>query len=316
MTGAETVLEGLERHGVSVPNSCRSGVCQSCLMQASDGVIPPAAQKGLKEALKARRYFLACICRPAGALSIHPADHAAQRARATIRAVQKLSHDVARVLLAYEPPFEYFPGQFINVVRSDGLTRSYSLANIRRIAATEEDLLELHVRRIADGRMSTWFHDDVKNGERIEIRGPQGDCFYVTGRREQPILLAGTGTGLAPLYAIARDALQQGHSGPIRLYHGALGAAGLYLVNELLELGALYSNFSYIRCLVSGVEEPGVRVGPIDQVILMDNPQLTGWRAFLCGNPDLVSLLRKSVFLAGVQMKEIYSDAFVMRALA
>ena len=45
-------------------------------------------------------------------------------------------------------------------------------------------------------------------------------------------------------------------------------------------------------------------------------PKLAGHRVFLCGNPDLVNLLRKKVFLAGAAMKDIYSDAFVMRTSA
>ena len=71
----ESVLEGLERHGIAVANSCRSGVCQSCLMKATDGAIPVVAQKGLKDSLKARHYFLACVCHPAADMSVHPAEH-------------------------------------------------------------------------------------------------------------------------------------------------------------------------------------------------------------------------------------------------
>ena len=317
LIGTETVLEGLERHGIAVPNFCRSGVCQSCLMQATDGAIPPAAQKGLKDSLKARNYFLACVCRPAGDLTLQPpGEHAAPLARGVVRRIEKLSHDVARVLLAYKSPFNYFPGQFVNLVRSDGLTRSYSLANLGASGATDEDLLELHVRKVVDGRMSTWLHDEAKPGASIDICGPHGDCFYVAGRPEQPILLGGTGTGLAPLYAIARDALQQGHSGPIWLYHGARESAGLYLINELLELAARHANFRYVRCLVVGTESQDVRIGSIDKIVLADIPKFVGWRIFLCGNPDLVNSLRKSVFLAGAPMKEIYSDAFLMRASA
>ncbi len=312
----ETVLQGLERHCIAVPNSCRSGVCQSCLMQASAGDIPADASKGLKDSLKARGYFLACACRPTGDLTIHPAEHATQRARAIVRRIEKLNPDVARILLSYEPPFEYFPGQFVNIVRSDGLTRSYSLANLRRATDDEEELLELHVRRVVDGKMSMWLHDEAKPGVALDIHGPQGDCFYIGGQPDQPLLLAGTGTGLAPLYAIAREALRQGHTGQIRLYHGAREPAGLYLVDELLKLARIHSNFSYTRSLLSGAPGPGVCVGSIDKIVLADVPKLAGWRVFLCGHPDQVTLLRKKAFLAGAKMKEIYSDAFVMRASA
>jgi NAD(P)H-flavin reductase/ferredoxin len=312
LAGGEAVLEGLERHGVKVPNSCRSGVCQSCLMQATEGDVPAEAQRGLKESLRARKYLLPCVCRPSGDLTIHPAEHAAQRARAIVKRIDRLSHDVIRVVLQHDGSLDYFPGQFVNLVREDGLTRSYSLANLRHTHEGDEELLELHVRKVADGRMSTWLHEEAQPGETIDLRGPHGDCFYVAGRPEQPMLLVGTGTGLAPLYAIARDALRQGHTGPIRLYHGARNPAGLYLVDELTDLSKRHANFSYERCVMDGAEEPGLRVGTLDRIVLADTPKLAGYRVFLCGNPELVNGLRKRVFLAGAAMKEIYSDAFVM----
>jgi NAD(P)H-flavin reductase/ferredoxin len=319
LNDGETVLEALERQGVAVPNSCRAGVCQSCLMRATAGAPPAESQKGLKDALRAGGYFLACVCRPTADLTVQPAGDAARRARAVVRRVEKLSRDVARVVLACDGPFDYFPGQFVNLVRpADGLTRSYSLAGLRPERPEDpQDLMELHVRRVNGGAMSTWLHEQARPGDDVELRGPHGDCFYVPGRPGQPILLAGTGSGLAPLYAIARDALRQGHAGPIRLYHGALEAAGLYLVDELLDLSRRHDNFTYVRCLVSGEDAPGVRVGPLDMTVLNDavpaGGKFAGWRVFLCGNPELVNGLRKKIFLAGASMKEIYSDAFVMR---
>ena len=40
----ESVLEVLEKQGQVVPNSCRSGICQSCIMQAVSGIPPSVSQ--------------------------------------------------------------------------------------------------------------------------------------------------------------------------------------------------------------------------------------------------------------------------------
>ena len=59
-TDADTsLLEALLAQGCEIPNSCRAGACQSCLMQATKGEIPVQAQAGLKETLKAQGYLLA-----------------------------------------------------------------------------------------------------------------------------------------------------------------------------------------------------------------------------------------------------------------
>ena len=315
----ETVLDGLLRNGVAVPNSCRAGACQSCLMQVTAGEASPASQKGLKDAMRARGFFLACSCVPTGDLTVRFADHAVRRAKAVLERVERLSETVARVLLSCDEPFEYFPGQFVNVVRpEDGLVRSYSLASLHSpegVPAGDKHL-ELHVRKVNGGQMSNWLHDEGIVGQTVELRGPAGDCFYVSGKPEQPILLIGTGTGLAPLWAIARDALRHGHTGPIKLYHGGLDASGLYHIDELRALAAGHGNFEYIPCVMNGSAEDRVRVGAIDKVVLADLPKLAGWRVFLCGNPDLVNGLRKRVYLAGAKMSDIYADAFVTRASA
>jgi NAD(P)H-flavin reductase len=178
----------------------------------------------------------------------------------------------------------------------------------------EEGELELHVRRIAGGRMSGWLHDEARVGDRVAVLGPSGDCFYVPGNPEQPLLLAGTGTGLAPLYGILRDALKHGHCGPIQLFHGALHAGGLYLVDELRRLVHRHSQVEYTPAILNGPEAAGMSVGPIDQVVLKRFPKLNGWRGYVCGDPALVQLLKKKLFLSGMASREIYADAFLPAA--
>src|SRR5262245_65974977 len=73
----ESVLDCLLRHGVQVNSLCRSGSCQSCLLQSTAGAVPPAAQAGLKDSWKQQGYFLACICRPREDLVVARCDAAA-----------------------------------------------------------------------------------------------------------------------------------------------------------------------------------------------------------------------------------------------
>jgi CDP-4-dehydro-6-deoxyglucose reductase len=305
----ETVLDALHRGGVPVPCSCRAGACQTCLLRATGGTPPAAAQQGLTDALKAQGYFLSCACKPAEPMTVALPGAVVATVRASVVKVAKLGGDVARLLLACHGPFDYRGGQFVHLVRpADGLSRSYSAASI----GGRDPHLELHVRKVAGGRMSNWLHDEVREGDELEVRGPAGNCFYVAGKPDQPILLAGTGTGLAPLYAVVRDALAHGHAGPIHLYHGARDPGGLYLVDELAALAREHSNLTYVRCALDGGEtaDPDVRVGSLDQILLADHKKLAGWRVYLCGNPAIVQVLRKKTFLAGARTADIFCDAF------
>lgn len=87
--------------------------------------------------------------------------------------------------------------------------------------------------------MSDWLCRHLAVGDTLLIEGPSGQCFYMPAL-DQPLLLAGMGTGLAPLYGIVRSALDQGHRAPIYLYAGAKHAEQCYLQTELFALAATH----------------------------------------------------------------------------
>ena len=298
----ESVLDGLLRAGESIPYSCKSGNCGSCLMQATTReAVPARAQLGLKDAWKAAGYFLACVCHPAQDL-IATAVGAETKIAAAIVSLDRLSDTVLRVRLITESPFEYRAGQYLTLLR-DGLARSYSIASLPTDGA-----IELHVRLLPNGRMGQWLASEARphrlGSAELHVQGPSGDCFYLRGREDQTLLLAGTGTGLAPLYGIARDALRHGHRGPVQLFHGAATAAGLYLQQELAALAHAHENFIYTPTVLA-------TDGPIDQAVLTRFPKLQGHRAFLCGDPAIVQSLKRKLFVGGAALNDIHADAFL-----
>jgi NAD(P)H-flavin reductase len=304
----ESVLDCLLRAGVAVPSSCRAGACQSCLVRAVDGEPPAAAQQGLKETLRARGYFLSCVAHPTTALTVALSADEELRCPARVHSTARLTPQILCLRLLPEAAFPYAAGQFINLLRPDGLVRSYSLASL----PGRDPYLELHIRLHPGGQMGGYV-ETLRPGDPVSLRGPSGECFYVEGRPEQPILLAGTGTGLAPLYGILKDALQRGHHGPLVLLHGAATAAGLYLQAELRALAAAHRNVQYLPCALQPAEAATdeLHIGALDALLGARHPTLRGWRAFLCGDPALVNKLRRQVFLAGASRKDIASDAFL-----
>lgn len=310
----QSVLEALLSSGALVPNSCHSGICQSCLLrlEGTDIPIPAAAQSGLKDTLRAQGYFLACTWRPTVDLAVALPGEGLETC-ASVLATEDLGAAVRRILLGIPAGFTWRAGQFITILREDGIARSYSIAS-----RPEDGFLELHVRRIPGGAMSNWLHDDVHRGATLAVRGPFGECFYADGEQEDTLLLAGTGTGLAPLLGILRDALARGHRGAIQLYHGAVRADGLYLREELADLQRRHDNVRIQPVVLRGDDAPDqCAVGALDDVLLSRRPtDSTPVRAFLCGDPALVKKMKKRLFLAGVSNRSIFADPFVPSAMA
>ncbi len=305
----ETVLECLTRNGVHVPHACCAGVCQSCLMRATDGEIPAAAQAGLKPTYVNQGLFLTCQCKPVGDMTLCPVGGGELDVPVQVADRVMLNHNVLCLRLGLEKDFVCEPGQYITLKNRAGVARSYSVAN----DPESDGYMELHIRLFPGGLMSDFLRTEAEVGAQMIIRGPAGNCFYVSDDAGQfPIVLAGTGTGLAPLYGIVRRALAKGHTGPIRLFHGALREADLYLVEQLKRVQGVHGNFSYIPCVLEGEAGRYYSCGHIEDMVMAS---LAGdkqaIRLFLCGAPEFVKSLKQKAFLAGVRSSHIHSDAFL-----
>lgn len=302
----ESVLDALLRENVDIPHACKQGACQSCMLRSLDGAPPAAAQNGLKDVLRHRNYFLACLCQPQQDMRIEIGDQANSFTPATVIGKQALNAETLLLSLHCSEPLDFYAGQFVNLKRADGLMRSYSIAN-NRVHANK---LTFHIRRLAGGRFSEWAHQELKIGDEIAVSDPQGLCYYLSGNQQQDMLLIGTGSGLAPLAGIVSEALHHGHSGNIHLYHGSRDISGLYWIEEMQELAKQYANFHYTPCVSRGDAPTGVAKGRANDVALTTLADLKNWRVYLCGHPEMVNHSKRQAFMQGASMQNIYSDAF------
>lgn len=304
--GEQSVLDCLATHDIHIPSSCHSGLCQTCMVQAVSGTVPKQAQAGLKDTLAAQNCFLPCVCYPEDDIEVALYDGGMAKLQATVTDLTLLNGDILGIRLKPSRQFKYRAGQFINFFKDEHTVRSYSLASV---PALDEELF-LNVRKVPNGAVSGWMFDQLDVGDSVTISEAAGDCFYVPGKPEQNILLVGTGSGLAPLYGIIRDALRSGHTGKISLFHGSNTAPGLYLTGELRKLAQAYPNFSYTPCISEGAVPENCASGMVLDVALRMHPDLSGWRAYLCGHPEMVKAARQQTFFAGVSMSEIFADPF------
>lgn len=310
LNGDETALDGLLRAGVSMPHACRQGVCQSCLARVLEGQPPAGAQRGLNDRQVAAGLILTCQCRPTADLRLGRPTEAVQEMTATVTGKRWLGPDVLELRLQPAEPLDYRAGQFITLLREDGLARSYSLASVPGL----DEALHLHVRVLPQGAMSAWLAWQVEEGATLRLRGPMGRCYYLPGQPERPTLLVGVGTGLAPLWGVARDALHQGHRGPVVLVAASSRPEGFYLSEPLQALRADNPQLHVTQLLREGPDDPSWEVADLAAWLGAHFQRLVGWEIFLCGDAQLVRRLQRQVFLAGAGARDIHIDAFVPAA--
>ncbi len=306
----ETVLDALTRQGVTLDFSCRSGICQVCLQRVTSGEVPERSQLGLRPGLRAQGYFMPCSCVPQNDISMAPPRAEDLYQGVVVQAVEPLTAAITKVILETNSPLAYRPGQFINLRRPDGLTRSYSLASV-----PDDYFLELHVQRKRNGAMSNWLCDALKPGDELELQGPQGDCYYHDEQADQSMLLIGTGSGLAPMFGVVRAALAAGHRGEIHLYHGTHSAQNLYLQREIQILTSRHANLHYHPCVSGDESAERVTHGRAHTIALQSHVNLQGWAIYLCGLPSMVYAAQQQVIKAGALSQHVHADPFEMKDL-
>ena len=301
----ETVLDVLLKNDEKASFSCQRGVCQTCMMEAVEGEVPERAQEGLSSKYKEKNYFLACLCWPDKDLTVAYPKEEELCMRAMVMEKKQLAKDVYSFILQSEKPLDYKAGQFINFHHRDDLIRSYSLASHPK----QDRRLEIQVKRKENGELSNWMLDELKVRQVIQIQGPNGDSYYRDDNPDGNILMVGTGTGLAPLLGIARDALYNNHRGQIYLYHGSRKEEGLYAQERLQALADEHENFHYAAC-VSGEETADYVAGRASDIALERHSELSGWTVYLCGDPAMVRDTTRQACLAGAKSSDVVADPF------
>jgi ferredoxin-NADP reductase len=184
----------------------------------------------------------------------------------------------------------HLPGQHLDLrlTAEDGYQaeRSYSLAS-----PPEHDRLVITVERIPDGEVSPFLCDEVRVGDRIELRGPIGGYFTWDVSLDGPLLLVAGGSGIVPLMAMIRHRFANGSRASVRLLYSSRTWIDIIYRAELEHLAGRDPAFRVFHTLTRG--HPADWRGftrRIDREMLAEVawPTSEQPRAFVCGPTPLV----------------------------
>ncbi len=168
----ENVLDAFLRKGITIPFSCRDGVCHSCKQIAVSGNIPVAAQKGLTDAQCEQGYFLPCSCVPTEDMDIISPQDAKFYVATIVQGKEMLAQDTCKLLLEPVLAQPCLLGQYITVRNKAGEERSFTIVN----QPADEFFLEVHVGKISGDSFCNWIFDNLEVGNELEIRGPYDEA--------------------------------------------------------------------------------------------------------------------------------------------
>jgi ferredoxin-NADP reductase len=126
-------------------------------------------------------------------------------------------------------------GQHVDVrlTAEDGYQaeRSYSIAS-----EPDGTRVALTVQRLEDGEVSPYLTDELRPGDKIELRGPIGGYFVWEPSDGGPLMLVAGGSGIVPLMAMIRTRAGAGDDTDTRLLYSARSQDDLIYRDELEHL--------------------------------------------------------------------------------
>jgi CDP-4-dehydro-6-deoxyglucose reductase len=333
----ESVLSAALAAGITLPHGCKNGACGSCRGRLLSGRVEHAshAAGALSPEDEASGHALFCSAYARSDLVIESRiatgldGVAPRRMPARIEHIERAAPDVAILTLRLpaNESMQFRPGQYIDFILPGGLRRSYSIASPMRAG----EPLEFHIRHLPGGVFTDALFGlatapSVKERGILRIEGPLG-TFYLREDETAPIVLLASGTGFAPIKAIAEQIFAAGlhrddpasgrRARPVVLYWGARGRVDLYLDAVPRRWEQEEPNFRYVPVLSEPKPEDAWqgRTGFVHRAVMEDLPDLSAHHVYACGVPVMVqSAQHDFVSHCRLQEENFFCDAFVSSA--
>jgi len=188
--------------------------------------------------------------------------------------------------------------------------RSYSIAS----APEREGQLDLTIERVEDGEVSTFMHETVMTGDRIELRGPIGGYFVWDAAADRaPLLLVAGGSGVVPMMSMLRHRAAAKATSPARLLFSSRSSEEVIYRAELDALAAKRDGLEVFHTLTRS--QPAGWTGyarRIDDAMLREvsGPIAKDARVFICGPTALVEAAADALEGIGIPANRIKTERF------
>lgn len=202
------------------------------------------------------------------------------------------------------PPFK--PGQYIGlrlVIDGEEVRRNYSLS-----ASSDGQVYRISVKREPQGKVSSYLHDKVSEGDILELFAPAGD--FVLEPSDKPLALITAGVGITPALAMLEAAVDTGR--PVHFIHCARHG-GVHAFRDWVEnMRQQYPQIQRFFCY----SEP--REGDkADAVGFLTQERLAGWLpqdrdidAYFLGPKPFMAQVKSSLAALGVPGEQCRYEFF------
>jgi NAD(P)H-flavin reductase/ferredoxin len=229
----ELLLDAALMNGIELPHDCRSGYCGTCKVRVVSGHYFGGASRD-------PRVVHACQCRIVSDLAVKVDEMPAiMEVQGEVAELTRIAPDVFEVAVATAEPLPHLPGQYVNFQFRGFPSRHYSpTAPLDAAHERDPNLLRFHIRVLQKGRVSASLGNRITKGHRVKLTGPYGSATF-RPRNASRLVLVASGTGFAPIWAVADAAIREWPERELVLIASARSLASLYMIPALCQLARL-----------------------------------------------------------------------------
>ena len=315
----QTILDAALRAGIYLPHACCHGLCATCKIQVVDGEVDhgEASTFALMDFEREEGKTLACCARletdtvieaeieeDPDARNLPVEDYVGEVIR-----LEALTPTIRGLWLKLDRPMDFQAGQYINLEAPGvpGQTRAFSLAE-----RPGGQIVELNIRLVPGGQVTSWIHEQMKVGDTVKISGPYGR-FFVKKSANMPLIFIAGGSGLSSPKSMIEDLLAEGCTLPITLVYGQRTRQELYYHDKFLALAEKHANFTYVPSLSQepeGNDWQGARGFVHETAKSHFNNDFRGHKAYLCGPPAMIEACIATLMQGRLFERDIYTEKF------
>jgi propane monooxygenase reductase subunit len=325
----ETILDAAFRQGIMLMHGCKEGQCAACKSFLLDGEVDLDRYStfALPDFEEQEGYTLLCRAHALSDVEIELFNYDEEILRsgvpivtetAEVQAVEELTHDIRRLVLALPEPVTFHPGQYMDIAipGADGEHRSFSMANTPGDGGRLEFMIKLYDGGHFSGLLAESANGNgIKVGDPLSCTGPYGVFTLRDSSPRRLVFIAG-GAGMAPIMSLLRSMAEKGSVRPATFYYGARAQHDLFVLDELERLSTTLPDMRFVPALSDAGAATGWsgETGLITDVVDRLEEDLTEVDAYLCGPPPMVDAAIALLERRGCAESHIYFDKFTTSA--
>ncbi len=209
---------------------------------------------------------------------------------------------------------QYKSGQFITLLLTIGgekIRRSYSFSS----SPTLDSKPSITVKKIQDGKVSSYLIDTVKPGESLEFIQPAG-IFTLDKASTDSLVFIGAGSGITPLMSMIKTALSDKSYKKVCLIYSNRNEDSVIFKKQLDQLQATNSNFSVVYTY-SQPHDHALPTGRLNQskfikiIESLSDLAVAKSDYFLCGPDGMLEEVKHGLEILKVAASNIHKESFV-----